>query len=314
MKDEVLYRYLYGEATEKEKMEVLEWLDADPKNHPIELSKIHYVCTALEYHRPAEQEMKGAYGGTKWRIMRIVSGVAASVAVLVGVWFLSDLNTQKNISQRTESVEVPAGQYFSIRLEDGSKVWLNAGTKLEYPVVFEKGVRNVKLSGEAMFEVEHDAKRPFIVETFSSRIEVLGTKFNVIADADQQLFVTTLVEGSVRVTDLNDPASTFDMKPYDVVQLLGGHLYKTNTTDFKDLCWTEGLIRIKKMPFKDLMARFEKAYNVKIDVERQTMPEIRVKSGEIRISDGVDYALQVLQQVSDFTYYRNEEMNVIVIK
>ena len=313
MKDEVLYRYLYGKATETEKQDVLEWLDADPKNHPIELSKLHYVCTALEYHRPAAPA-EGANRGRMWKIMRAVSGVAASVAILVGVWFLSDMNTQKTFSQRTEAVEVPAGQYFSIRLEDGTKVWLNAGTKLEYPAVFEKGVRNVKLSGEAMFEVEHDAKRPFIVETFSSRIEVLGTKFNVIADECHQLFKTTLVEGSVRVTDLKDPTDTFDMKPYDVVQLLNGRLFKTNTPDFKDLCWTEGLIRIKRMPFQDLMARFEKAYNVKICIDRATMPEIRVKSGEIRISDGIEYALQVLQQVSDFTYHRNEETNLIVIK
>ena len=69
------------------------------------------------------------------------------------------------------------------------------------------------------------------------------------------------------------------------------------------------------MPFDEVMAKFERAFNVEIRIECERMPQINVMSGEVRISDGVDYALQILQQVSTgFSYTRDEKTNVIVIK
>ena len=200
-------------------------------------------------------------------------------------------------------------------LADGTLVHLNAGTTLEYPVVFSHKDRRVKLTGEALFEVAHDAKHPFIVETFATDLQVLGTKFNVLADPDNELFSTTLIEGKVKVSNRNDPAESIIMQPNDMVVLENGRLYKERVSDFADLCWTEGLIHLKKMPFEELMAIFERAFDVRIKIERETMPQINVMNGEIRISDGVDYALHVLQLVSsEFTYTRDEKTNVIVIR
>ena len=105
------------------------------------------------------------------------------------------------------------------------------------------------------------------------------------------------------------------MQPNDMVVLENGRLYKEHVSNFADLCWTEGLIHLKKMPFEELMSIFERAFDVQIKIERTTMPQINVMSGEIRISDGVDYALHVLQQVSsEFTYTHDEKTNVIVIR
>lgn len=315
MKDEMLYRYLYGETTRAENEQILTWLDADPQNRIAELNRMHYVCSAVDHFSPRHATtVKIARSKSLQRIIRHVAAVAASVVVLMGAWHLGNRNTYLEVSSRITALEVPAGQHLKIQLEDGTKVWLNAGSKLEYPAVFEKKIRNVRICGEALFEVKHDAHRPFVVETFTSKIEVLGTRFNVFADKQRNRFSTTLVEGHVKVTSLRNPSETFYMEPYDVVSLVGGSLYKTHTSDFKDLCWTEGLIHIRKMPFDDLMARFEKAYGVKIVFERTDLPRIEVLSGEIRVSDGIDYALHVLQQVSDFTYERDEKNNVIIIR
>ena len=144
---------------------------------------------------------------------------------------------------------------------------------------------------------------------------MLGTKFNVLADPNNEVFSTTLIEGKVKVTNRNDPAESIIMQPNDMVVLENGRLYKERVPDFADLCWTEGLIHLKKMPFDELMAIFERAFDVRIEIERETLPQIDVMSGEVRISDGVDYALHVLQLVSsEFTYTRDEKTNVIVIK
>lgn len=166
-----------------------------------------------------------------------------------------------------------------------------------------------------MFEVTHNVDHPFIVETFATNIEVLGTKFNVFADPDNEVFSTTLIEGKVKVSNRNDPAESIIMQPNDMVVLENGRLCKEHVSNFADLCWTEGLIHLKKMPFEELMSIFERAFDVQIKIERTTMPQINVMSGEIRISDGVDYALHVLQQVSsEFTYTHDEKTNVIVIR
>lgn len=308
IKNDVLYRYIKGKVTAEEKEQVLRWLDEDPKNHSNQLSKIYRTRTALERLVPEVFETP------RHKFLKFTVGIAAVFAVMVGVWHVSDLSTKCEMAQRMTALQVPPGQRLSVVLEDGTKVWLNAGTQLEYPVLFDKNQRTVRLEGEAIFEVMPNPKRPFIVETFSASVEVLGTKFNVVADQEQEVFRTTLMEGSVKVTNLRNPSETIILKPHDVVQLIGGRFCKTETADFKDQCWTEGLILIKDIPFEELMARFERTYDVKIVIEREKMPEVKVVSGKIRISDGVESALQVLQQVTDFTYFRNEEKNVIVIR
>ena len=94
---------------------------------------------------------------------------------------------------------VPRGGYYSVLLEDGTTVHLNAESELVYPSAFSKDVRTVSLVGEAYFDVAHDAGRPFVVEVDGYSIEVLGTQFNVTAYADERICRSTLVEGSVRI-------------------------------------------------------------------------------------------------------------------
>lgn len=315
MNDEVLYRYLTGGTSEKENQEIKAWLDADPKQHMAQLNGLRLLCAVADQclSSTAMPRKKTC----RWplrRLGRYAAVAAASVAVLFGAWHLSDRHAYREMSSRITRLEAPAGQQLKLRLEDGTDVRLNAGTVLEYPPVFDRSIRRVKLSGEAMFEVQHDGQRPFVVETFTSEVEVLGTKFNVLADEDHNRFRATLIEGSVKVTNLLDPSETVVMEPYDVVELLDHKLSKTKIRDFRDLCWTEGLIHIKNMPFDDLMSYFEKAYNVRIVISRDTLPKIELQSGKVRISDGVEYALQVLQQVSDFSYTYDENNNLIEIK
>lgn len=168
----------------------------------------------------------------------------------MGTMHISKIFYQDSLSRQEIAVSVPAGQRMEITLPDGSHIHLNSCTVLQYPAVFARDFRRVRLSGEAMFEVTPDAKKPFIVETFVSDIQVLGTKFNVLAHKAQSEFSTTLINGKIKVTSRMNPAETFIMYPNDYVSLIGGKLYKTNVSDFSDLCWTEGLIHLKKYPLR----------------------------------------------------------------
>jgi transmembrane sensor len=111
-------------------------------------------------------------------------------------------------AQGTNSIETPAGGQFQAVLPDGTKVWLNAASRISYPVNFS-GLkeRRVKLVGEAYFEVKHDAQKPFFVETGDQLTEDIGTAFNVNCYSNEPASKTTLVEGSVRVSPLNQDTS-----------------------------------------------------------------------------------------------------------
>ena len=212
------------------------------------------------------------------------------------------------------AITAPNGQSMSVTLSDGTTVWLNSGAKLEYPSIFSRKTRRVKISGEAMFEVEHDASRPFIVETFACDAEVLGTKFNVVADERHQRFSTALLQGRVQITNRLDPTQKdIILKPNDIANLSNGHLFIEPITDPEILCWTEGLINISGLPFDELMEKFERAFDVKIDISLEKLPNIRNVSGKIRVNDGIDKALHILQYTADFSYKKNSETNVVTI-
>src|SRR5690606_3481667 len=103
-------------------------------------------------------------------------------------------------------IQTPKAGQYQVVLADGTKVWLNAASSLHYPSSFTGKTRRVELKGEAYFEVAKDAK-PFIVKTADQELEVLGTHFNINAYEDENQTITTLLEGSVRVSILNSNAS-----------------------------------------------------------------------------------------------------------
>lgn len=217
----------------------------------------------------------------------------------------------ENTANQYLAIAAPAGQRVDITLQDGTTVCLNAGARLEYPMRFGK-TRRVKLSGEAMFDVDHDAARPFVVETFACDVEVLGTKFNVVAEEENGLFSTALFEGRVAVSSRLVPGERLVLEPDEVVTLEGKHLCLGQIDNDEEYLWTNGIISLTDQSFSELMHRFEKTFGVTIRIERE--PSIRIGQGKIRQSVGIDNALQVLQRFADFEYEKDEQNNTITIR
>ncbi len=112
-------------------------------------------------------------------------------------------------------IETPRGGEFHITLGDGSKVWLNAESSLEYPEQFSNDERRVKVSGEAYLQVAHNDKQPFLVETGQQVVRVLGTQFNINAYPENDGIYTTLVEGSISLYNKGNEADAVTLKPGD---------------------------------------------------------------------------------------------------
>lgn len=321
MTDELLFRYFSNEASAEEVAQIEQWLDEDPARQS-EFDSAHYLFNAMILHSDELSKMTtpGALEKTsrKSKVRRLVYRYAAAAAAVViaglsGVFVEREINYNKMTAQ-TNVLEVPAGQRMSVTLSDGTQVQLNGNSRIEYPVIFSRKQRNVKLSGEAFFEVKHDERHPFIVETFASKVEVLGTRFNVYADEASEYFSTALVDGKVKVTTNDETAEQVVLAPDEMVKFVNNHLVVTKVDAENLISWTEGYVNLADTDFASLMHRFENVYGVKIVIERETMPEIGYKSGKIRVSEGVNFALKLLQHECKFTYTENYETNTITIR
>lgn len=321
MTDELLFKYFSNEASAEEVAQIEQWLEEDPARQS-EFDSAHYLFNAMILHSDELSKMTtpGALEKTsrKSKVRRLVYRYAAAAAAVViaglsGVFVEREINYNKMTAQ-TNVLEVPAGQRMSVTLSDGTQVQLNGNSRIEYPVIFSRKQRNVKLSGEAFFEVKHDERHPFIVETFASKVEVLGTRFNVYADEASECFSTALVDGKVKVTTNDETAEQVVLAPDEMVKFVNNHLVVTKVDAENLISWTEGYVNLADTDFASLMHRFENVYGVKIVIERETMPEIGYKSGKIRVSEGVNFALKLLQHECKFTYTENYETNTITIR
>lgn len=190
-----------------------------------------------------------------------------------------------------------AGQY-QVSLEDGTKVWLNAGTTLKYPKQFEAKSRTVELEGEAYFEVEHNEK-PFIVKTSKQQIYVLGTKFNVSNYSEQQVNKTTLLSGSVKiVTD----QGISHLKPQQelAISTTGLQVSQVNAEDA--IAWKNGLFLFDNETLESAMLKIAKWYNIKFTFKDGEMKKEKI-FGLINRSENISVVIEKIEStgVAKFT-------------
>ncbi|NDV96881.1 DUF4974 domain-containing protein [Dysgonomonas sp. 521] len=319
MGSEILYRFFDGLTTDKENHEIREWVEASPQNRK-HLHEERKLFDALVLLHDGSDEISSAdtvseapARGRKRILQGAFMRVAAVVAILLmsGLLYMQIKNAGEDYGMQT--INVPAGQYVNLSLPDGTNIWLNARTKIEYPVSFNKKERIVKLDGQAYFEVAHDEDVPFIVQTAKGNVRVLGTKFDVMAYANEDRFETTLMDGKVKVDLAPDAGQSLVLSPNTKSYLKDGKLEVTGIDDYDIYRWKEGLICFNDASFEDIMGSFEKTYGPKIIVENTRVNKYSY-TGKFRFVDGIDYALRVLQKDIKFTYERDLENHTIYIK
>lgn len=307
MEKELLYKFFEGTATATEEEAILEWIDSDSA-YECELLSERRLYDAMLLHAP---DFNRVTTPAKRPFMTVVRRVAAlAAAACVGGVLVGTLD--KSEEQLPTTISVPAGQHIDAVLPDGTRVSLNACSELRYPASFSGRNRCVQLQGEAFFDVAHDSRHPFVVETYAYDVEVLGTKFDVEARAEDDCFMTSLVEGCVRITDKSDADNKVELQPGLRAMRSGERFVVEPIPEYESFRWREGLIAFRDAPFGELLGRFEKYYGVRIEMRRTETPDVRF-TGRIRISDGIDHALRVLQRSAEFSYERNDAKGEIYI-
>ena len=179
----------------------------------------------------------------------------------------------KMVKPSFNTISIPRGGHYQVVLPDGSKVWLNASSSLRYPTAFTGVERIVELRGEAYFEVEKDKNRPFIVTVINDhryhdigsnnmRIEVLGTHFNVMAYADEPDAVTTLLEGSVKISNR---LTNVLLKPGQQALLNKADNISVSAGDTEGaVAWKNGYFKFSNENIRSVMNKISRWYDVDI--------------------------------------------------
>jgi transmembrane sensor len=202
------------------------------------------------------------------------------------------------------------GETYILTLPDKSKVWLNAASSLTYSATLnERGLRRVRLEGEAYFEIFKDKVHPFIVQTAKQDVEVLGTHFNINSYADEPATATTLLEGSVKVTAGNLKQI---LKPGEQALNMGKTIEVT-TADIENVTdWKNGDFFLNRVDFRTAMRKIARWYDVEVIYDASVSDDIQ-SSGYISRSKKLSSVLKLIEK-SGQVHFKIEGRRIYVSK
>lgn len=274
--EELLPRYCSGEATVEECRMVEEWIGQSEENYRIvkQMYTIDQVMGTVQMESKVDMEkalasvsrkMSKAPSHITWFTWVQRAAAILFIPLLIAFAIQNFTPSPTEVAQMIE-VKTNPGMTTTVDLPDGTKVYLNSESSLTYPSFFSKDKRDVKLTGEAFFEVQKDPEHRFIVSgPHHTQIEVLGTSFNVEAFERDSFISTTLVEGKVRFAyQKNRQPATVDMKPGQKL------MYDTTSSQVKllptsgetETAWKDGKIIFQATPLPVALRMLEKRFNV----------------------------------------------------
>lgn len=314
MDRKTLDQFFRGDASPDQERQIVEWLEQNPANESYFNEERRLYNTLLVMDETAVLSARPKKTGSFSRLMKEVARMAAVVAVALGIGGYYYMRMARQVDSARNSITVPVGQRMDIVLSDGTKVTVNGASTLTYPPIFSGKTRRVHLTGEAFFDVTHDPKHPFMVETAKCDVEVFGTEFNVEVYQHSSEFTASLIEGKVKVYNNQNRSRDFViLGQHEQARLVDNKLVVGQIENIENLQWRNGLIGFRNASFVNLMDLFEKYYGVHVIYNTNTLPQ-GTFSGKIRISEGIDHAFWVLQQNAPFKYEKNSDSMIITIK
>ncbi|MDR3267815.1 MAG: FecR domain-containing protein [Tannerella sp.] len=203
-------------------------------------------------------------------------------------------------------IVVPYGKRSQLELSDGTKVWINSGSALEFPATFTGKSRTVHLAGEMYVEVAKEEQRPFLIQTSGLRIKVYGTKFNVSAYQDQDAPQSVvLVEGSVGVKTASQ-AETF-LVPNEMLTYHNAQVAKKQVNVSAYVSWKDGYLVLQQTPIADVLKQMERYYNLSFDIQNYIDLQAKTCTGKIYLSDDLDNVMATISLLSSTKYTRDDK-------
>jgi ferric-dicitrate binding protein FerR (iron transport regulator) len=280
----IFEKYTVNKATEQEIRELLSFLRADLRLHqwfehqvensPSEISEdlkqkmLNKIKEGIDDTKKSEISVKKLYN--KW--MRIAAAIILPVLIAGGSYYFCANHTENGGNPLLIAAE--RGEKANITLPDGSRVWLNSGSKLTCYNTYNKDRRLLQLDGEAYFEVIPDARKKFIVQCTDMTIEVLGTTFGVKAYNEDSIVSTVLVEGKVKITI---PDKSWEIAPNErvVFNRSSSHVFSetVNPSDFTG--WRKNRLRFENETLQDVVKTIARIHNINYDFADESIKSLR---------------------------------------
>ena len=219
-----------------------------------------------------------------------------------------DLNEASNPDDhKMNEVVIPFGKKSQLTLEDGTKVWLNAGSRMAFPNKFTGKKREIFLEGEGYFEVAHNENMPFLIYTGEIAVKVLGTKFNISAYKTDQLVETILLEGKVAVSEQSalgflknetilspNQKASYDRKDQSIV------VKNEPDVDFA-IAWTEGWFKFSQQSMNEVLNKLQRYYNVHFVYDNKFRTSDLI-TGKLDLKESVESVMMALADVTDIQF------------
>ncbi|MGD9558719.1 MAG: FecR family protein [Mangrovibacterium sp.] len=305
--EKIRLKFTEGKASGEELRILEQWL----ASHPEEKKALFYEKDIIDTYAFVSDSKNYSPGqelvrfnsrlkNTKQKSIRITPFMQIAAAVVLAfllggvVHFLFSRASFEKQGEQAENrvISVPNGQLSQLFLADGTRIWINSGSTVWAPPVFNGDFRIVKLSGEAFFEVAKDATHPFRVEVEGQTIEVLGTSFNVRAYPDGRQVQTTLKEGSVK---LHTPKGFMTLQPGQQAELDRAtgdiKLAQVNPSNYD--AWKEGRYEFRNENLVEVLKMVERWYDVELVYNEDEFKSMKF-SGVIRRNKPVDHFLTML--------------------
>lgn len=206
-------------------------------------------------------------------------------------------------TSKLNSIKIPRGGFYKIKLSDGSTVWLNSESSLSYPIQFNENERIVALSGEAFFEVCKNEHAPFKVITGEQTVEVLGTSFNISSYKEDSVIYTTLVEGKVSVSSNINPEIKEVLLPNEqsIINKENGGIYKQKVDIEQYVSWKNGHLIFKDQPLENITKTLSKWYDVSFQFKTDSIRKIKF-TGDLKREDSFENILSKLEKTDEVKF------------
>lgn len=297
--DTILIDYLSGKASVEEISQLEDWIKSSEQNrlYYLQVKNIWEVSgkpfnpSDISTEEALERVLKlnniTAENPGFWYYLQRIAAVLF-IPLMMGSFFWGKFSRIPDKSVAPDSViynEVFAayGTRSTLKLSDGSRVWLNSGSSLSYPVTFTNQKRIVKLKGEAYFEVHSDVSRPFIVKTQSINVLATGTKFNVQAFSASKEAQVSLVAGKVLVNKCygeNNISTIAELKPNQhlVYNTISGEKELRNEDVYRYIAWKDGKLIFRGEQLSEILEKISQLYNVEIEMHGKNLQDLKYRA------------------------------------
>ncbi|MDD4190110.1 MAG: DUF4974 domain-containing protein [Mangrovibacterium sp.] len=367
----VIWRTIHQEAIPDQENKLLQnWLEEDPEHLEFYEQARRFYAEGSHFGdqeglRKAWKSVRRKTRATRGAIVRlatIASGIAASILIVAGLFYLTNKNPETGIignaritpgtdkavlilsdgsrrelspgnafvlkegdaklsctgealeympsgnrisdaEPRLNILKTPTGGEFVVRLSDGSRVWLNSGSGLRYPVQFPEKERTVELTGEAYFEVAENEHSPFLVSSGGQVVKVLGTCFNIASYPESKFIFTTLVEGKVEVFEKNDPENKCLLAPnqqsiFSKKDLL---VSARNVDPSAFIAWKEGRFVFDDENLGSIMQTLSRWYDIKVIFANTGRKSVRF-TGNLQRSAHIQEILEKIEKTGEVKF------------